>query len=569
MKTADIQAIWPQWENIGLLGRGRYGRVYLCHSQFDGQDVFSAVKVIDVPPVPGAIEAAKKQGIDEDMLKKYFGKFRDDLNWELSMYKPAAGGELAAIDDCVFEESDDEPGWRVYIRTGVFTPLPVYYGKNRATEEETARMGAALCRACEQLERFGLVHGEITPNNVMVMDSGEFVLTDYGLRRCLDKAGSGLFAPKRDGFDAPEVATYNFINKSSDVYSIGMVMACALCGGVLPKNGYTGKGELGRIIKKATAYNAQERYENASQMRAELEKLIDPAAPIRRATAAATALELAEHNKEKLKAKEMEADPVMTAATQKQQAELDAAERDRQERKRRTVSRIIRIASVIILLAAIATILWVLRPWDKPEKGDVPKEDTHLSQTSDVPGGDNGNSAQPSVPDITGKGEGVENTDEQENKDEQQTTENGEGTAEKKEGGETDEPDPSETVSDDPNASDPGTTPESAENDDYVPGENGGEEDAPSEYLLPSDTEYITADDLKDFDKWQCTLALNELYARHGYKFKDKDLYNYFSSQSWYEPTITSSSTAQGKFNKYERENMNVIINYMKGKGWR
>ena len=88
MKTADIQAVWPQWENVGLLGVGRYGKVYLCHSELDGQDVFSAVKVLEIPPSHNAIEAAQAQGISLDMLKMYFGKFRDDLNWELSMWMP-------------------------------------------------------------------------------------------------------------------------------------------------------------------------------------------------------------------------------------------------------------------------------------------------------------------------------------------------------------------------------------------------------------------------------------------------------------------------------------------------
>ena len=77
MKAADIQAIWPQWENIGLLGKGRYGSVHLCHSSLDGQDVFSAVKVVTIPPDPAAIEAAQAQGISRDMLKLYFGKFRE------------------------------------------------------------------------------------------------------------------------------------------------------------------------------------------------------------------------------------------------------------------------------------------------------------------------------------------------------------------------------------------------------------------------------------------------------------------------------------------------------------
>ena len=99
MKAVDIPSVWPQWESLGMLGEGRYGKVYLCRSQEDGKDRYAAVKVIDIPPAESAIAAARAQGIDDNTLKLYFGRFRDDLNWELSMYQPAAGETLAPVED--------------------------------------------------------------------------------------------------------------------------------------------------------------------------------------------------------------------------------------------------------------------------------------------------------------------------------------------------------------------------------------------------------------------------------------------------------------------------------------
>ena len=48
-------------------------------------------------------------------------------------------------------------------------------------------------------------------------------------------------------------------------------------------------------------------------------------------------------------------------------------------------------------------------------------------------------------------------------------------------------------------------------------------------YIFPnSDTEYLTKSDLSGMSKSEINLAKNELYARHGRKFKSKELQEYF-----------------------------------------
>ena len=56
-------------------------------------------------------------------------------------------------------------------------------------------------------------------------------------------------------------------------------------------------------------------------------------------------------------------------------------------------------------------------------------------------------------------------------------------------------------------------------------------------YIFPnSDTEYLTKSDLSGMSKSEINLAKNELYARHGRKFKSKELQEYFESKDWYVP---------------------------------
>ena len=54
-------------------------------------------------------------------------------------------------------------------------------------------------------------------------------------------------------------------------------------------------------------------------------------------------------------------------------------------------------------------------------------------------------------------------------------------------------------------------------------------------------------------------LAKNEIYARHGYIFKNEDLNNYFKGQIWYEPSINAGDFKDSVFNKNEQENLKLL----------
>lgn len=54
-------------------------------------------------------------------------------------------------------------------------------------------------------------------------------------------------------------------------------------------------------------------------------------------------------------------------------------------------------------------------------------------------------------------------------------------------------------------------------------------------------------------------LAKNEIYARHGYIFKNEDLNNYFKGQIWYEPSITAENFKDSVFNKNEQVNLKLL----------
>lgn len=87
---------------------------------------------------------------------------------------------------------------------------------------------------------------------------------------------------------------------------------------------------------------------------------------------------------------------------------------------------------------------------------------------------------------------------------------------------------------------------------------------AASEYIIPdSDSRYLTIDDLRGLTKDECRYARNEIVARNGRKFKDRELQAYFDSKSWYYGYIEADQFNENTMlNDYERENMYLIKDY-------
>jgi hypothetical protein len=46
----------------------------------------------------------------------------------------------------------------------------------------------------------------------------------------------------------------------------------------------------------------------------------------------------------------------------------------------------------------------------------------------------------------------------------------------------------------------------------------------------------LTSEDLAGKSLWELKIMRNEIFARHGYKFKSEEMKNYFNKQKWYEP---------------------------------
>ncbi len=81
------------------------------------------------------------------------------------------------------------------------------------------------------------------------------------------------------------------------------------------------------------------------------------------------------------------------------------------------------------------------------------------------------------------------------------------------------------------------------------------------EYIFPeSNVRNLKESDLIGKDAATLRIGRNEIYARHGRKFKDSALQTYFNAKSWYIPSNEPDSKIEGELNQYEKKNIQFIL---------
>lgn len=71
---------------------------------------------------------------------------------------------------------------------------------------------------------------------------------------------------------------------------------------------------------------------------------------------------------------------------------------------------------------------------------------------------------------------------------------------------------------------------------------------------------YLTAEDFADCSEDILKLAKNEIYARHGRMFLDREIYEYFLTRMWYEPTYAPEEFDESCLNEYEKANIELLV---------
>ena len=188
-----------------LLGRGGMGAVYRARHEETGQTV--AVKTLLTP-----LESERERFEAEISTLKL-------LRHENIVKLYGFGQEDGVLYYAM--EYVDAPSLATLLKRG-----------RRFTWEEAVYIGISVCRALKHAHDRGVVHRDVKPANVLLLDDGVVKITDYGIAQYF--GGSRLTGANQVvgtiEYMAPEQAKAGPLTPRADLYSLGALLYALLTG---------------------------------------------------------------------------------------------------------------------------------------------------------------------------------------------------------------------------------------------------------------------------------------------------------------------------------------------------
>ena len=166
--------------------------------------------------------------------------------------------------------------------------------------EEIVRIMDCALSALQYCHDHGVVHRDIKPSNFMMDAEGNVKLTDFGIAKAAEntsKTGEGLTLGSTDYMSPEQALGKRDLDYRSDIYSLGVTLYQLVCDRLpfiadsanavalkhiqekpippIELNGDVPR-RLNNIILKAMEKEREHRFQSCNEMKAELDKLLDP-----------------------------------------------------------------------------------------------------------------------------------------------------------------------------------------------------------------------------------------------------------------------------------------------------
>ncbi len=153
-----------------------------------------------------------------------------------------------------------------------------------------------VCDGLAEAHRLGVVHRDLKPGNIMIDKEGNAKIMDFGIARSISVkgiTGAGVMIGTPE-YMSPEQVEGKEVDQRSDIYSLGIILYEMLTGQVpfegdtpftigvkqkseIPKNprelNVQIPQDLSRLVLKCLEKDKERRYQNADELRADLEKI--------------------------------------------------------------------------------------------------------------------------------------------------------------------------------------------------------------------------------------------------------------------------------------------------------
>ncbi|MCR9245936.1 MAG: serine/threonine protein kinase [bacterium] len=256
---AELAARFPEFEIVGLIGRGGMGAVYRAVQPKLGRSV--AIKVMPV-------ELGKDPEFGERFLRE--ARALATLNHPAILTVHDFGerdGQFFLVTEFV-----DGVNLRQLMELGELSPA------------EALRIAPQICTALQFAHERGIVHRDIKPENILVDTDGQVKIADFGLAKVAQQGDPIALTRSTAVFGTPHyMAPEQFrgtaaVDHRADIYSLGVVLYEMLTG-QLPLGHFDPPSQRGgvphgldEVVRRALAQQPDKRYQQASEIRSDVER---------------------------------------------------------------------------------------------------------------------------------------------------------------------------------------------------------------------------------------------------------------------------------------------------------
>ncbi|MEU7752736.1 serine/threonine-protein kinase [Micromonospora sp. NPDC049171] len=161
----------------------------------------------------------------------FIARFRAEARIMAALRHPG----IVQVFDCGAEDLPDGAGRADYLVMEFVAGEPLskrIETAGRLDVAETMSIVAQAASALNAAHRGGIVHRDVKPSNLLVLEDGSVVLVDFGVARSLDITSitSTNAVPGTALYMAPEQAAGRPVSGATDIYALGAVTYCCLTG---------------------------------------------------------------------------------------------------------------------------------------------------------------------------------------------------------------------------------------------------------------------------------------------------------------------------------------------------